>query len=84
MVTLRELLTAEPASSVTDAMNPYLAVLTPLGPAAQACEEVIDNRVQALPVVGEGGRLLGALTADAALAHIAPASWRTRTRHVFS
>jgi len=84
MITLRELLTAEPASSVKDMMNPYLAALTPLSPAAQACQEVIDNRVQALPVVGEGGRLLGALTADAALAHIAPASWRTRTRHVFS
>jgi magnesium transporter len=84
MVTLRELLTTDPDSSIRDAMNPYLAALAPLGPAAPACQEVIDNRVQALPVVGEGGRLLGALTADAALAHIAPASWGTRTRHVFS
>jgi magnesium transporter len=84
MTTLRELLIADPEASLRDAMNPYLTVLAPLGPLAAACQEVIDNRVQALPVVGDDGRILGALTADAALAHIAPASWRTRTRHVFS
>jgi CBS domain-containing protein len=84
MVTLRELLTAESASPIREAMNPYLAALTPLSPAAPACQEVIDNRVQALPVVGEDGRLLGALTADAALAHIGPPGWRSRTRYVFS
>jgi magnesium transporter len=84
MITLRELLTADPEASLRDAMNPYLTALGPLGPLAPACEEVIDNRVQALPVVGDDGRILGALTADAALAHLAPASWRTRTRHVFS
>jgi hypothetical protein len=65
-------------------MNPYLTVLAPLGALGPACQEVIDNRVQALPVVGDDGRILGAVTADAALAHIAPATWRTRTRHLFS
>jgi len=84
MVTLRELLTADPAASLRDVMNPYLAALDPLSPLAPGCREVIDNRVQALPVVSEDGRLLGVLTADAALVHIAPASWRARTRHVFS
>ena len=84
MVTLRELLTADADASLHDIMNPYLTALAPLDPARQACNEVIDHRVQALPVVGDAGRILGAVTADAALAQIAPASWRARTRNVFS
>ena len=84
MVTLRELLTADADASLHDVMNPYLTALAPLDPARQACNEVIDHRVQALPVVGDAGRILGAVTADAALAQIAPASWRARTRNVFS
>src|SRR5262249_29979172 len=84
MVTLRELLTADPGATLRDMMNPYLAALGPLRPLGPACQEVIDNRVQALPVVSEDGRLLVVLTADAVLVHIAPASWRARTRHVFS
>jgi CBS domain-containing protein len=84
MVTLRKLLTGNPGASLQDVMNPYLTVLAPLGALGPACQEVIDNRVQALPVVGDDGRILGAVTADAALAHIAPATWRTRTRHLFS
>jgi magnesium transporter len=84
MVTLRELLTADSGAALRDLMNPYLAALDPLSPLAPACQEVIDNRVQALPVVSENGRLLGVVTADAALVHLAPAGWRARTRHVFS
>jgi magnesium transporter len=84
MVTLRELLTANHEASLQEVMNPFLTVLAPLGDLGPACEEVIDNRVQALPVVGDDGRIVGAVTADTALAHIAPASWRTRMRHLFS
>ena len=72
MVTLRELLTADADASLHDVMNPYLTALAPLDPARQACNEVIDHRVQALPVVGDAGRILGAVTADAAPAQIAP------------
>ena len=84
MVTLRELLTADADATLHDVMNPYLTALAPLDPARPACNEVIDHRVQALPVVGDAGRILGTVTADAALAQIAPASWRARTRNVFS
>jgi len=84
MVTLRQLLTADGTAVLHDIMHPYLAVLDPLSALNPACQEVIDYRVQALPVVDSGGRFLGILTADKALAHIVPASWRTRTRHVFS
>ncbi len=84
MVTLRGLLTADADASLHGVMNPYVTALAPLDPATPACNEVIDHRVQALPVVGEAGRILGAVTADAALARIAPASWRARTRNVFS
>lgn len=84
VVTLRDLLTADADASLHDVMNRYVTALAPLDPAKPACNEVIDHRVQALPVVGDAGRILGAVTADAALAQIAPASWRARTRNVFS
>jgi magnesium transporter len=84
IVTLRELLTADADATLHDVMTEYLTALAPLDPARPACNEVIDHRVQALPVVGDAGRILGAVTADAALAQIAPASWRARTRNVFS
>jgi hypothetical protein len=37
-----------------------------------------------VPVVGEDGRLLGAVTVDAAMAQLAPPSWVAQAPRVFS
>jgi Mg/Co/Ni transporter MgtE len=53
-------------------------------PAAAAARRVAEQHLAALPVVSRDGRLLGAITVDAAMAHIAPAAWRDLAPRVFS
>jgi Mg/Co/Ni transporter MgtE len=50
----------------------------------QAARQVAEQGLAALPVVARDGRLLGAITIDAALAQIAPPAWRGQAARVFS
>jgi Mg/Co/Ni transporter MgtE len=45
---------------------------------------VAEQHLAALPVTSRDGRLLGAITIDAAMAEIAPAAWRDQAPRVFS
>src|SRR4029450_7026838 len=65
-------------------MNTYLVLLHPLESARAAAYRVLTSHLAALPVVGEAGRFLGVVTIDAALAQVAPQSWRGQARRVFS
>ena len=65
-------------------MNPYLEALDPLEHAKKGARRVIDGDLAALPVVGDEGQLIGALTVDAATAQVAPAGWREQMPKVFS
>jgi Mg/Co/Ni transporter MgtE len=53
-------------------------------PANAAAQRVTDSHLAALPVVGDEGRLLGAITVDAAIAQIAPEAWSAQAPRVFS
>ena len=55
-----------------------------LAPARVAAREVADLQLAALPVSSRDGRLLGAVTVDAAIAQIAPAGWSSQAPKVFS
>jgi CBS domain-containing protein len=74
VVSLRDLLVAEDEARLEAIMNPYLITLGPLEPAPAAARRVIDSQLAALPVVGQAGQLLGAVTIDAAAAVLAPRS----------
>ncbi|HUZ00975.1 MAG TPA: CBS domain-containing protein [Thermomicrobiaceae bacterium] len=84
MITLRTLLLAEVDQRVADVMDPYLVTLHPLTPAREAAQRVVDSQLFALPVVGADGRLLGAVTVDAAVLQVAPESWRKDVPRVFA
>jgi len=84
VLTLRTLLLADDAATIEDVMDPYLVAVNPLEPAARAAQRVVDNQLFALPVVASDGRLVGAVTVDAAVATIAPANWRAQAPRVFS
>jgi Mg/Co/Ni transporter MgtE len=84
VVTLREFALAEEDTPMRKLMNPRLTALDPLQPASDAARAVAGRDVLALPVVGQEGELLGAVTLDAALAQLAPAAWVEHAPRVFS
>ena len=84
VVSLRELLIADESAAITEIMNRYVIALHPLDSADDAAHRLLDARLAALPVVSPEGRLLGAVTVDAAMAVAAPASWRSQAPRVFS
>lgn len=84
VVTVRELLLADDACSLEEVMRADIITIDPLEPAQAAAQRVADNALAALPVVSRDGRLLGAVTADAAVAQLAPRAWRDQAPRVFS
>ena len=70
--------------TVESIMRARVNSIDALAPARQAAREVADQQLAALPVSSRDGRLLGAVTVDAAIAQIAPAGWRSQAPKVFS
>jgi len=83
VISLRDFIVADDRQRVQEIMQPFVVTLDPLEPALDAARQVADHGLAALPVVARDGRLLGALTLDAALTQVAPA-WRTEVPRVFS
>ncbi len=84
VVTLREFAVADDAQLIGNLMNKQVISIDPLESATVAARRVLEQHLAALPVLSRDGRLLGAITVDAALAQIAPASWRDETPRIFS
>jgi CBS domain-containing protein len=84
VLSLRNILVARDDQRLEEIMNPYLATLSPLDSPQQAAYHLINSQIAALPVVGENGQLLGAVTVDAAVSQVAPGPWRTQAPRVFS
>src|SRR5258708_13886396 len=84
VLSLRRFVTADDGRVIGDLMNTQLLKLAPLEALHNAAYRVLDSGLPALPVVDGEGRLLGALTVDAAVGLIAPRSWRTQAPRVFS
>ncbi|MFN8483784.1 MAG: CBS domain-containing protein [Anaerolineae bacterium] len=84
VVSLREIVTARPTERLRDLMNPYLITVYALDPADVAARRVIDSQLVALPVIDQEGRIVGAITVDAAIARVAPGAWRAEAPKVFA
>jgi len=84
VVTVRDLLLADDARSLEEIMRSDMVTIDPLEPAKAAARRVADNALAALPVVARDGHLLGAVTADSAVAQLAPRAWREQAPRVFS
>ena len=84
VLSLRGLVVAEAEQVIGELMNRDLLKLAPLEAARPAAFRMLESGLAALPVVGGDGRLLGALTVDAAMRLVAPRSWRAQVPRVFS
>jgi Mg/Co/Ni transporter MgtE len=84
VLTLRDLLLAGDHDRVQDVMRKTVAALDPLMSASDAARRVADQHLAALPVISNDGRVLGAVTSDAALAQILPESVAGEELRVFT
>lgn len=84
VVTLRDLLVAGPDRPIRQVMSRATVTADPLEPAHRVAERIAETHLNALPVVARDGRLLGAVTIDAAMAQLAPEAWRSQAPRVFS
>jgi magnesium transporter len=83
-LSLRRFVTADDRCRVDELMQPQLLKLAPLELARPAARRLLDSGLAALPVVSSEGRLLGALTVDAAVELVAPRNWSSQAPRVFS
>jgi magnesium transporter len=84
VLTLRRILIASDDQKLEEIMNPYLETLSPLDSPRQAAYRLINSQLAALPVTALDGRLLGAVTVDAAVNLVAPGAWSTQAPRIFS
>jgi CBS domain-containing protein len=84
VLSLRDLLLHDATTQLTEIMHGDVVVLDPLETAQDAARRVVEEHLAALPVVARDGRLLGAVTFDAALAQVAPLAWRDHAPRIFS
>ncbi|MGI8411497.1 MAG: magnesium transporter MgtE N-terminal domain-containing protein [Solirubrobacteraceae bacterium] len=84
VITLRDLLVKDDCCVLGEVMRRDVVSIDPLQPAVEAARRVVEEHLAALPVVARDGRLLGAITVEAAVAMLTPASWREYVPRVFS
>lgn len=84
VVSLRRIVTAEEDEKLSDIMDEYVSFLRPLDDARLSSFRIIDSHLAAMPVIDKNGKLLGALTIDAAVSTVAPRGWQDQAPRVFS
>lgn len=84
VVRLCDLLVADDDVPIRSLVQAYHVALHPLDSARAGADRVIDSQLAAMPVTGNDGRLLGIVTAGAAIAQIVPPNQRGRAPRVFA
>ncbi len=84
IVPIRYLLTADDNQTLEEIMDKKVLTLDALESADKASFKVIESQLAALPVVAPDGRLLGAVTVDAAVLQAAPEAWGSQAPRIFS
>ncbi len=84
-VPLKQLLTMDDASrTLEDLMDPYVDALEPFQPATAAAHRIVETGVPAMPVIDNDGRLIGAMTVDAAITALVASTSELQTLRIFS
>lgn len=84
VISLRELVTAEPEKKVCDVMKKHITILSPMDSASAAAYRLIDSHLAAMPVINEKNEIVGVVTVDAAVSAVAPRNWRDQAPRVFN
>src|SRR5579859_49610 len=82
VLSLRELLLAEPTTPLTALMAPAVRMVTAETAAAEVARIMAEYNLLGLPVVDAAGAILGVVTVDDALDVLLPAGWQRRLPRV--
>lgn len=83
VLSLRELIVAEPTVPIREAMHTDLVVAYADDPAEEVARQIAKYNLLSLPIVDARGRLEGVVTVDDAMDVIVPDSWKTRIPRIF-
>jgi magnesium transporter len=83
-IQLRDILITDETNSLEEIMDPYLETLEPFEDATDAAYRIVGGQLHAMPVVATDGRLIGAMTIDAAISQLVPATSSLQSLRVFS
>jgi Mg/Co/Ni transporter MgtE len=83
VVSLRDLLLADPQAQMMDAMRPVESIARPLDEERDVARVIADEDLVALPVVDDEGKMLGIVTVDDAIDVILPTAWKKRIPRAF-
>lgn len=84
VVTLLDLMLADPKTPITAVMRPPAVVGHPLENERDAAHQMADHDIVALPVVDDERRMLGIVTVDDAIDVILPTAWKKRIPRHFA
>jgi CBS domain-containing protein len=83
-INLRDLLASDNVQTLEEIMDPYLQPLGPFDNAHDAAYRIVSSQLSAMPVINKNGRLIGAMTVEAAIARLVPTTSSLRQLRVFS
>jgi magnesium transporter len=83
VIALRNLIRADPAAPLDEVMRSEYQAAHPDDSANEAAHQIAEYNLLALPVVDDGGDILGIITVDDAMEVLLPKDWRQRLPRVF-
>src|SRR6266550_7034778 len=83
VITLRSLILADPSFPLEHVMRADIQVAHVHDDAAEVAQKISEYNLLALPVVDEGGDILGIVTVDDAMEILLPKDWRQRLPKLF-
>jgi flagellar motility protein MotE (MotC chaperone)/sporulation protein YlmC with PRC-barrel domain len=84
VLSLRDLVVAQPKSIVRDFMFPEPVAVGVLTPQEEVAQVVARYNLLAVPVIGDDGRIEGIVTVDDAIDTVLPTAWKRRLPKLFS
>jgi magnesium transporter len=84
VINLKDMLATEERETLENIMDPYLQTLDPFADAREASYRIVSSQLPAMPVTDGKGKLLGAMTVEAAIALLLPATSGLHRLRVYS
>jgi Mg/Co/Ni transporter MgtE len=78
VIALRSLILADPSAPLEEVMRTDIQQANPDEPAQEVAHRMAEYNLLALPVLDEGGDILGIITVDDAMEILLPKDWRQR------
>lgn len=83
VLSLRQLVLAQPSAAVSDFMETRIVTVNPLDKQEDCAQLISKYNLLAIPVVDEANRMHGIVTADDALDKIIPTAWKKRLPRMY-